>query len=341
MTVWRYGGSVAATACAALLAGTAPLRAQAPETAPSRVQVEEGAPGAAPAALSTRAPGGFEESAGPSGLSVRALRPLRPVPVHVIPVHVAAPGSGDVREEVPFFTARDARIAAGFLAGALAMVPVDRALADALQDPALQAHGVLGGAAGTMRFVGFPGTLIIGSSLYVAGRMADLPRVAAIGLHGSEAVVLASGVVGAGKLVLGRARPRQNPGDPFDLGFPRGLRDDEYRSFPSGHTAAAFALAAAVTAETREIWPEGTTWVGPLLFTGATLVGVSRMYHNRHWASDVVIGAGIGTFSGLKVIRYHYRYPDNRLDRLLLAARVTAGPDGVVVGWTLPLPRGN
>ena len=47
------------------------------------------------------------------------------------------------------------------------------------------------------------------------------------------------------------------------------------------------------------------------------------MYDNRHWASDVIMGAAIGTFAGTKVVRYHRTHPDNRLDRWLLNASVS------------------
>ena len=45
------------------------------------------------------------------------------------------------------------------------------------------------------------------------------------------------------------------------------------RSFPSGHSLAAFAAAAAVTGETSQWWP-GMRWIiGPTLFGGAALTG--------------------------------------------------------------------
>jgi len=69
---------------------------------------------------------------------------------------------------------------------------------------------------------------------------------------------------------------------------------------PSGHATDGFVAAAAVTAETGRWWPRSTRIVGPLMYGGATMVGLSRMYHNKHWASDVVLGAAIGTFSGRK-----------------------------------------
>jgi membrane-associated phospholipid phosphatase len=91
---------------------------------------------------------------------------------------------------------------------------------------------------------------------------------------------------------------------------------------PSGHTLAAFAAAAAVTSETSGWWP-ATRWViGPVLFTGAGVTGLSRMYDNRHWASDVIVGAGIGTFAGLKVVRYVNAHADNRVDKLLLTGSI-------------------
>jgi membrane-associated phospholipid phosphatase len=243
----------------------------------------------------------------------------------------------DAAPAEPFFTRRDAWLALGFAAGTLAMAPLDRSLAGALQDSTLQVHGTLRDVAATLRFLGFPGSAIIGSAMYATGRVAGMPRVAAIGLHGTEAVVLSFAFVWTGKGVFGRARPQLDTDDPFNFRFGRGFRGgSEYVSFPSGHTAAAFAVAAAVTAETREIWPEATPYAAPVLYTGALLVGVSRMYHNRHWASDAMAGAAIGTFSGLKVIRYHYRDTDNRIDRWLLPTAVVPTASGATLVWVLP-----
>ncbi len=73
------------------------------------------------------------------------------------------------------------------------------------------------------------------------------------------------------------------------------------------------------------MWPKYTWYVAPVLYGGATLVGLSRMYHNKHWASDVVLGAAIGTFSGLKVVRYSHAHPDNPVDKVLLRAIDRAG----------------
>lgn len=63
-------------------------------------------------------------------------------------------------------------------------------------------------------------------------------------------------------------------------------------SFPSGHTIGAFALAAAVVAGSR-------SW--PLRFTAlvlATAIGGSRVIAFRHWPSDVVASAMIGSLCG-------------------------------------------
>jgi membrane-associated phospholipid phosphatase len=108
----------------------------------------------------------------------------------------------------------------------------------------------------------------------------------------------------------------------------RGLRDDDYRSFPSGHSTAAFAFAAAVSSETQRWWP-GTRWViGPILYGGASLTGLSRIYDNAHWASDVMAGAALGTFTGVKIVRYQHSHPNNWLDRKLLRAGVNISNNG-------------
>src|SRR5207249_897522 len=110
---------------------------------------------------------------------------------------------------------------------------------------------------------------------------------------------------------------------------------------PSGHTTAAFAAAAAVTSESRRWWPNGTWLVAPAMYGGATLVGLSRMYNNAHWASDVALGAGIGTFAGLKVVRYSHAHPDNLIDRVILSTRLApAATGGLTVHWTIDAPSG-
>jgi hypothetical protein len=61
------------------------------------------------------------------------------------------------------------------------------------------------------------------------------------------------------------------------------------------------------------------------------------MYHNKHWASDVVLGAAVGTFSGLKVVRYSHNHPDNRVDKLLLRAMIQPnGKGGELAGFSIP-----
>ena len=84
-----------------------------------------------------------------------------------------------------------------------------------------------------------------------------------------------------------------------------------------------------------------TRWViGPILYTGAALTGVSRMYNNRHWMSDVLVGAGVGTFAGLKVVRYQHSHPGNRIDRWLLKGSLSPAPGGgQALHWSIiPAP---
>ncbi|SEO14965.1 PAP2 superfamily protein [bacterium A37T11] len=73
------------------------------------------------------------------------------------------------------------------------------------------------------------------------------------------------------------------------------LRPDHsaYTSFPSGHTANAFASAEFLYQEYKDISP----WYGYAGYTVATATGVLRLYNNRHWISDVVAGAGFGILS--------------------------------------------
>ncbi|MGX1754228.1 phosphatase PAP2 family protein [Sphingobacterium sp. NPDC055346] len=64
-------------------------------------------------------------------------------------------------------------------------------------------------------------------------------------------------------------------------------------SFPSGHTATAFVGAELIWQE----YSHQSAWYGIGAYTIAAGTGFFRMYNNRHWLSDVVMGAGIGILS--------------------------------------------
>ncbi len=64
-------------------------------------------------------------------------------------------------------------------------------------------------------------------------------------------------------------------------------------SFPSGHTATAFMEAEYLWQEYSDV----SVWYGIAGYAVATGTGIFRMLNNRHWLSDVTMGAGIGMLS--------------------------------------------
>ena len=66
-------------------------------------------------------------------------------------------------------------------------------------------------------------------------------------------------------------------------------------SWPSGHTATAFAGATILH---KEYGLTRSPWYSLIGFGSATATGVMRVLNNRHWVSDVLSGAGIGILSG-------------------------------------------
>jgi membrane-associated phospholipid phosphatase len=241
---------------------------------------------------------------------------------------------------IPLFTYRDVVLAGSVVVATVIAKPFDERIAARLQDSSTQDSRRIQRMATFVRTVATPGSYYIGIGMYAVGRIWDKDRLADLGLHGTEALIVGEAVGGVVKAVVGRQRPSVLPRNASSYQLGRGLQGDNYRSFPSGHTTSAFAAAAAVSSETSRYWP-GTRWViGPILYTGATLTGVSRMYNNRHWMSDVLVGAGVGTFAGLKVVRYQHSHPGNRLDRWLLKGSLSPAPGGgQALRWSIePAP---
>lgn len=246
--------------------------------------------------------------------------------------------SGHTQTQAPFFTRKDVLLAGAFALGTVAMFPLDKRIALYFQKPSNTAF--LKNASTGVEVIASPGAYIIGGGLYLVGRAGKYERLADLGWHGSEAVLLADAITFTIKGIAGRSRPFVSSGEkPTDFDFGKGFGNGDLASFPSGHTTTAFAAAAAVTNETTRWWPKSTWIVGPLMYGGAAAVGLSRMYHNRHWASDVVLGAAIGTFSGRKVVQYVHGHPNSTLDRIMLHASVVPdGRGGRMLMVSLPTP---
>jgi hypothetical protein len=68
-------------------------------------------------------------------------------------------------------------------------------------------------------------------------------------------------------------------------------------SFPSGHTATAFTNASLLFYE----YKDANIWYASSGFLFAATTGFLRIANNKHYTSDVLAGAGIGTAIGLAV----------------------------------------
>jgi membrane-associated phospholipid phosphatase len=230
--------------------------------------------------------------------------------------------------KTPLITGKDLVMAAGFGVATVVVSPLDRYFANRLQDSSTQSNRWLHGAATGFRILGSPGSLAAGAGLYLIGKASDKTRTAALGAHSVEAILLADLFGGGMKVFFGRARPFADPDNNYDFQLMRGLSSDKYRSFPSGHSINAFAFASTVSRETEIWWPRSRWYIGSVMYGGATLVGLSRMYNNQHWASDVLGGAAVGTIVGLKVVKYQHSHPGNRVDRALVSVNITPAATG-------------
>ena len=105
--------------------------------------------------------------------------------------------------------------------------------------------------------------------------------------------VLGSFVVQIMKHFIGRPRPQLSDQGIIHLG-PSLVNG--YDSFPSGHAVSSFAVATVL----GKFYPQAR-WV---FYSLATLVGISRIYLDWHYTSDVIGGAGLGIATGWALFRY-------------------------------------
>jgi membrane-associated phospholipid phosphatase len=150
-----------------------------------------------------------------------------------------------------------------------------------------------------------------------------------------RAVAFTSGLTGVTKGIVGRSRPLASPGDAGVFTPGRGFTGGLHSSFPSGHTAAAFATATVLAREIDAAHP-GARWVAdPVLFGAASFVGWSRVYDRQHWPSDVLVGAALGSLVGYEVVSHAHGDRSSLTAGLFSHLRLGPSRRGVDVGWSL------
>ena len=140
-----------------------------------------------------------------------------------------------------------------------------------------------------------PVALGIGAGLLGVGLATHHPGLARTGRDALAALGVASLLATTANIAVGRAQPEANRGTDYFAPFQAPSRNN---SFPSGQTSRAFALAAVVAAHTRHRVFRVTA------YGAAAVVGIAELVADRHFSSDVVGGAVLGTLVGRGVVHH-------------------------------------
>lgn len=134
----------------------------------------------------------------------------------------------------------------------------------------------------------------LGAALYLGGWALGSEDIRITGRLMFESLLLAGTTTTILKGVIGRARPYTNLGDATFRPF--SFKDDFY-ALPSGHSTVAFTMASVLSERV------GNTYASIGFYTIAFSAAAARIYLDKHWLSDVLIGGTIGTLSGMAVVR--------------------------------------
>ena len=163
-------------------------------------------------------------------------------------------------------------------------------------------------------------TPILLGGMYLYGHFADDPKMRKTVLLTIESVVLTVVSVETLKYAVQRHRPYTGDGPHAWDGIGHG--SNSRLSFPSGHAAADFAIATVIASEYDNYI------VPPLVYTVATITGLTRIAKNDHWSSDVFAGAAIGYFTGKLLVTSHR---NDKEDEVSLAPMINDGGFGMML----------
>lgn len=135
-------------------------------------------------------------------------------------------------------------------------------------------------------------------ALYLGGEWAGNKELSSLSSTVLQSMLTAGLTVMGLKLIFHRVRPEeQTYFDPYQFRGPS-FRNQNL-SFPSGHSAMAFSIASSVSA-----YYEDPLYLAIPLYSLAALTAWQRVYDQKHWPSDIVMGGLIGVFVGRKIAKW-------------------------------------
>lgn len=148
----------------------------------------------------------------------------------------------------------------------------------------------------------------------------------------TQAYITSTFWAGLIKTLSGRERPGRSDfsNTPFSPGFhgPFYTLANGNSSFPSGHATLAFAAATVYAKEYSYVKA-----VPIIAYSFASLISLSRITENRHWATDILSGAALGYLCGKQVVNNYHRYA--RLQRTKHGLKGTLAPTISYLNGTL------
>lgn len=129
------------------------------------------------------------------------------------------------------------------------------------------------------------------AAFYVAGLTKHSTHARNTGLLAAEAIADAQILSFVIKQAVGRAKPSDIPtnGNLRDTWFKYKGTISNGGSFPSGHSASAFAVATVIAARYRQ-----HRWVPWIAYGAAAAIALSRLPDQAHFPSDIFMGAAMG-----------------------------------------------
>jgi membrane-associated phospholipid phosphatase len=206
------------------------------------------------------------------------------------------------------FDGKDWLIAGGLLAGAGALFALDEDIRSFWQD---HIHGGTGSdILGGFRPLGETWYAVAGGAgVYAVAETAEqlggynLKREKAAGLLTVESVLISQAFTTGIKELSGRTRPNGTDNAFLFEGPGNG------QSFPSGHATVAFAVATTLS----NVYGDEYGWVPWVAYPVATATALSRIDDDKHWASDVFVGALIGYAVAKTVTLYNPFLTENKI----------------------------